>query len=147
MRSTSTADTRFGERTEGGTLIDEEEPLGFDFSDAAVGTRLFPGLEALERNLETATGGPVAPLVLGSTRAVVTRDAVWLPIRVDLGVFDWLSVGGMVPFSRRRAEVAWTFRGDGANAGLTPSVSDPSAVGDFLGGLALAEASRHGPRR
>ncbi len=135
------ADTRFGERTEGGTLIDEEEPLGFDFSDAAVGTRLFPGLEALERNLETATGGPVAPLVLGSTRAVVTRDAVWLPIRVDLGVFDWLSVGGMVPFSRRRAEVAWTFRGDGANAGLTPSVSDPSAVEDFLGGLALAEAS------
>ena len=135
------ADTRFGERTEGGTLIEEEELLGFDFSDAAVGARLLPGLEALERNLETATGGPVAPLVLGSTRAVVTRDAVWLPIRIDLGVFDWLSVGGMVPFSRRRAEVALTFRGDGANAGLTPSLSDPSAVGDFLGGLAVAEAA------
>ena len=134
-------DTRFGERTEGGTLIEEEELLGFDFSDAAVGTRLLPGLEALELSLETATGGPVAPLVLGSTRAVVTRDAVWRPIRIDIGVFDWLSVGGMVPFSRRRAEVAWTFRGDGANAGLTPSVSDPTAVGDFLGGLAIAEAA------
>ena len=134
------ADTRFGERSEGGTLIEEEELLGFDFSDTAVGSRLFPGLEALEQGLETATGGPVEPLVLGSTRAVVTRDAVWLPVRIDVGVFDWLSVGGMIPFSRRRAEVARSFSGDGANAGLTPSQSDPSAVGDFLGGLAIAEA-------
>ena len=134
------SDTRFGERMEDGTLIEEEEPLGFDFSDTAVGARLFPGLEALEQSLATATGGPVEPLVLGSTRAVVTHDAVFLPLRMDIGIFDWLSVGGMVPFSRRRAEVARTFDGGGANAGLTPSVSDPGAVGAFLGGLSLAEA-------
>ena len=133
------ADTRFGERSEGGTVIEEEEPLGFDFSDTAVSSRMFPGLEALEGNLATATGGSVEPLLLGSTRAVVTRDAVWVPIRIDIGIFDWLSVGGVVPFSRRRAEVAWAFDGNGANAGLTPVSSDPAAVGDFLDGLFTAE--------
>jgi hypothetical protein len=135
------SDTRFGERMDGGTLVEEEEPLGFDFSDTAAGTRLFPGLEALEQSLATATGESVEPLILGSTRAVVTHDAVFLPLRIDIGIFDWLSVGGMVPFSRRRAEVAWAFDGNGANAGVTPSVSDPSAVGVFLGGLAVAEAA------
>lgn len=134
------ADTRFGERLQDGVLIEEEEPLGFDFTDTAVGSRLFPGLEALEQGLAQATGAAVEPLILGSTRAVVTRDAVFLPLRMDLGIFDWLSVGGMVPFSRRRAEVAKTFDGTGANTGLTPSLSDPTAVGVFLGGLSLAEA-------
>ncbi len=135
------SDARFGERMVGETLVEEEEPLGFDFSDTAVGSRLFPGLETLEQDLATATGGTVESLILGSTRAVMTRDAVYLPLRIDIGVFDWLSVGGTVPFSRRRAEVAWAFDGNGANTGLTPSVTDPGAVGTFLGGLSVAEAA------
>ncbi len=134
-------DARFGERMEGGTLLEEVEPLGFDFSDAAVGARLFPGLKDLERHLETATSGSVEPLILGSTKAIVTRDAVWLPLRIDVGVFDWLSVGGMIPFSRRRAEVEWTFQGQGANAGITPSRSDPGAVSDFVTGVLSAETA------
>jgi hypothetical protein len=138
------SDTRFGKRMVGETLIEEEELHGFDFSDTAVGTRMFPGLEALEQDLATATGGPVEPLILGSTRAVVTRDAVFLPLRIDVGIFDWLSVGGMVPFSRRRAEVAWAFDANGANAGVTPSASDPGVVSDFLGGLFVAEAELAG---
>ncbi len=134
------ADSRFGERSVAGSLIEEEEPLGFDFSDTAVGTRLFPGLEALEQSLETATGAGVVPVNLGASTVVLTQDVVRVPIRIEIGVFDWLSIGGMVPFTRRRAEVATSFQGDGANVGLTPSSSDPSAVGDFLGGLALAQA-------
>ena len=135
------ADRRFGERMEGGSLIEEEEPLGFDFSDRAVGARLFPGLEELERVLETATGGFVEPLVLGSSEAVVTQDAVWLPIRLDVGVFNWLSVGGMIPFSRRRSEVAWTFGGHGANAGASPTQSDAVAVASFVGDVLNAETA------
>ena len=135
------SDARFGSRIDDETLVEEEEPLGFDFSDASVGARLFPGLETLEQDLATATGGAVEPLILGSTRAVVTNDAVYLPLRIDIGIFDWLSVGGVVPFSRRRAEVARAFDGSGANAGLTPSVTNPGAVGDFLGGLSVAEAA------
>ena len=50
------ADERFGRRMEGGSLIEENEPLGFDFEDTAVGTRLFPTFEDLEADLTTAAG-------------------------------------------------------------------------------------------
>ncbi len=127
------ADERFGRRMEGASLIEEDEPLGFDFEDTAAGARLFPALEDLEANLMTATGAAVTPVVLGQTRAVLTKDAVWLPIRLDLGVFDWLSVGATVPFSRRRAEFETSIQTDGANVGLTPGTA-----GDFLGSVSAA---------
>ena len=127
------ADQRFGRRMEGGAIIEEDEPLGFDFSDTAVGSRLFPALEDLESDLATAVGAAVTPLVLGRTRAVLTKDAVWLPIRLDVGVFDWLTVGTTVPFSRRRGEFATSIQTDGANVGLTPATA-----GDFLGSVSAA---------
>ena len=127
------ADERFGRRMEGGSLVEENEPLGFDFADTAVGSRLFPGLEGLEAELTAATGAAVTPLVLGRTRVVLTKDAVWLPIRLDVGVFDWLTVGGTVPFSRRRAELATSFQDTGANVGQTPS-----DAGTFLGSVLAA---------
>ena len=127
------ADERFGRRMEGGSLIEEDEPLAFDFEDSEAGARLFPALEDLEANLMTATGAAISPLVLGRTRAVLTKDAVWLPIRLDLGVFDWLTVGATVPFSRRRAEFATSIQTDGANVGVTPGTA-----GDFLGSVSAA---------
>ena len=127
------ADERFGRRMEGGSLVEEVEPLGFDFTDTAVGSRLFPGLESLEANLAIAAGAAITPLVLGRTRAILTKDAVWLPIRLDLGVFDWLTVGGTVPFSRRRAEFETSFQSDVANVGTTPS-----DAGNFTGALFAA---------
>ena len=130
------ADERFGRRMEGGSIIEEDEPLGFDFSDTAIGSRLFPALEDLEADLTTATGAAITPLVLGQTQAVLTKDAVWLPIRLDVGVFDWLSVGATVPFSRRRAEFATSFQNDGANVGVTPGTA-----GDFLGAVSAANAA------
>ncbi len=130
------ADERFGRRVEGGTVVEESEPLGFDFADTAVGSRLFPALEDLETHLAAATGAVVEPLVLGRTRAVLTKDAVWLPIRLDLGVFDWLSVGGTVPFSRRRAEFATSFQDGGANVG-----EKPSDTGTFLGAVSAANVN------
>ena len=130
------ADKRFGQRTEGGSLVEKKEPLGFDFEDTTVGTRLFPALQIQEADLATAAGVPIAPSVLGETRAVLTKDAVWLPIRVDLGVLDWLTVGGMFPFSRRRAEFGTSYLETGANVG-----SRPGEYIDFLGAVSTANAA------
>ena len=133
------ADERFGRRTEGGSVVREVEPLGFDFTDTSVGSRLFPGLESLESNLAIATGGAITPLVLGRTRAILTKDAVWIPFRLDVGVFDWLTVGGTVPISRRRAEFETSFQSDVANVGLTSDM-----FGDFLGSVFVANATLSG---
>ena len=130
------ADQRFGRRMEGGSFVEEDEPLGFDFEDTAVGSRLFPALEDLEADLATAAGAAITPLVLGRTRAVLTKDAVWLPIRLDVGVFDWLTVGTTVPFSRRRAEFATSIQTDGANVGVPPGTA-----GDFLGEVFTANGA------
>ena len=134
------ADERFGRRMEDGAIIEEVEPLWFDFSDTAVGSRLFPALEDLESDLATAVGAAVGaavtPLVLGRTRAVLTKDAVWLPIRLDVGVLDWLTVGITVPFSRRRAEFATSIQTDGADVGVPPGTA-----GDFLGEVSAANGA------
>ncbi len=130
------ADERFGRRMEGGSLIEENEPLGFDFEDTAVGTRLFPALEDLEADQTTAAGVAITPVVLGRTRAVFTKDAVWIPIRLDVGVLDWLTVGTTVPFSRRRGEFATSIQTDGADVGLPPGTA-----GDFLGEVSTANGA------
>ena len=130
------ADERFGSRLEGGSLIEEDEPLGFDFEDTAVGTRLFPAFEDLEADLATAAAAAITPVVLGRTRAVLTRDAVWLPIRLDVGLLDWLTVGTTVPFSRRRAEFATSIQTDGSDVGIPPGTA-----GDFLGEVSAANGA------
>ena len=98
-----------------------------------MGDRRVPGVEEVAADLGTGVGAAVTPLVLGRTRAGLTKDAVWLPIRLDVGVFDWLTVGTTVPFSRRRAEFATSFQADGANVG-----SLPATAGDFLGSVSAA---------
>ena len=130
------ADSRFGERLEGGVLIREEEPLGLDFSDAAIGSRIFPTLEALEESLQIATAGPVDAVVLGMGQMVITQNSLWVPIRADVGILDWLTIGALVPFSRRSTELAMSFREDGATVGLTPT----GQAGNFLSDLLTAES-------
>ncbi|GMR14226.1 MAG: hypothetical protein BMS9Abin29_2468 [Gemmatimonadota bacterium] len=134
-------DTRFGERTENGILIEEEEPLGFDFSDAAAGTRLFPTLQRLQNALDSAIPGGTSPIRFGRTDVLVTRSEVRVPIRLDFGVTDWLSVGVMVPLTKRRSEVAFGVTADSANIGLSPIGSAPAQVNDFLNRLGNAVAS------
>ncbi|HAD75449.1 MAG TPA: hypothetical protein DCG16_06680 [Gemmatimonadetes bacterium] len=133
------ADERFGRRVEDGSVIKEVEPLEFDFVDTAVGSRLFPAFEDLESDLTTVAGTAITPVVLGGTRAILTRDVVWLPLRLDLGLRDWLTVGTTVPFSRRRAEFATSIQADGADVGLPPG-----GAGTFLGEVFTANEALGG---
>jgi hypothetical protein len=137
------ADTRFGERTDGGSLIEAEEPLGFDLS-GAVDESLFPELLSLEEALRSAAPGSAVEINLGSSDVFLTKDEVVFPLGLEIGVLDWLTVGGRLPLSRRRAEVLVGFDAEAANAGLSPTVSDPSGVSDFLGQLGFALSTLSG---
>lgn len=134
-------DSRFGERTLNGVLVEEEEPLGFDFSDAAAGTRLFPTLQSLQDALNIALPGGTSPIRFGRTNVLVTQSEVRVPIRLDMGVTDWFSVGVMVPLTKRRSEVAFGVTPDSANIGLSPIGSSPAQVTDFLNRLNNAVAA------
>ena len=130
-------DSRFGERTVDGLLIEEEEPLGFDFSDNAAGTRLFPGFQNLQDALDSAIPGGSSPIRFGRTNVLLSQSEVRVPFRIDIGVTNWLSVGAMAPLTKRRSEVAVSVTADSANVGLSPLGS----AGGFLNGLNGAVAA------
>lgn len=127
-------ETRFGRRIEDGRVVEEEEPLGFDLSRDRFGTDAVPGLQGLEEALRGALDRSGFQLSLGRTRSRVQASRVRVPIRLDLGVTDWLTVGGTIPFVRRRAEVAFSLRADTltSNVGVSPAVSAPEATNAFL---------------
>jgi hypothetical protein len=131
-------DARFGKRTEGGTTIEEEEPLGLDFSSPSVGTGVFPGMATLEAALGLAAPNSNFALSMGATDVFLSRERLRVPLRLDVGVTSWLSVGAMAPFSRRRTEIFIGVDDKGANTGVSPTLTDPDQVSDFLGSMRAA---------
>lgn len=125
-------DTRFGLRSDMGRLIEAEEPLGFDFDRESLGSDVFPELEADEELLGAAVGDPDFRLNLGSVRVLWDAYSTRIPVRVDVGITDWLTVGATVPFERRRVDSDFLVLSTGANVGESPLVTDPGAPTAFL---------------
>lgn len=125
-------DTRFGLRSDMGRLVEEKEPLGFDFDREELGSETFPELQDDQDLLGAALGDPAYRLNLGSIRVFWDAYSTRLPVRVDMGITDWLTVGGTVPFERRRVDSEFTVSSTGANVGQSPLVTDPGAPTAFL---------------
>lgn len=131
-------DARYGLRTENGTVVEEEEPLGFDLTSPAAGTDLFPQANVLEDILRSALDDPDYRLNLGALSTYISRDQLRIPFRADVGVTDWLTVGFMVPVVKSRADVGISLvAGPDVNAGRSPLPTDPG-VEAFLDGYGTA---------
>lgn len=111
------------------------EQLGDAFSGPA-GAGVFPQIGPLETALRNAAGEQF-DMSLGMMDAVMEKSSRHVPLSLDVGVFDWLTVGGTVPFVRSDTEFSVTFLADSAsaNAGFSPGMADPGLVTDFLGRL------------
>ena len=135
----TTWDARFG-RT--GTGETGRERLGEDLTTTAAHT-LYPGADALRAAIESMSGVAGYAPVLGQTVARVNKDVTRVDLGAYLGVFDWLTIGAVLPWTRTRVNVDVGFLADtlGGDLGLSPTVSDPTSVATFLGALASAEAS------
>lgn len=125
-------DTRFGLRSEMGEIVEEEEPLGFDFIRESAGSDVFPELGEAEEALGAAIEDPDYRLRLGSIRVFWDAYSTRIPVRLDVGITDWLTVGGMLPFERRRVDSEFRLATAGANVGESPLVTDPGAPSSFL---------------
>ncbi len=136
-------DSRFGLRSDGGQTIEEVEPLGFDFEASEFADKL-PSLSLEEQALQDLTGDPAFTLRLGASRARLNALRIEIPVTVSLGLTDWLTVTGTVPFVRRRMEVDFGLTGDGATVGPSPGTSDPSVqtyAAQFATAIANVEAA------
>ncbi|MDF2696367.1 MAG: hypothetical protein K0S65_4750 [Labilithrix sp.] len=130
-------DSRFGRDGQG----ESEEALGQDLTTSA-GHTLFPGIEALQSAIQAMNAATYTP-VLGETQARVTADITRVELGGHIGLFDWLTVGAVLPFSRTRTNVDVWFRPDtiAGNLGLNPTVTSAANVSSFLQALGAAETA------
>ena len=131
-------DQRFG-RGPGDTEI--VESLGSDLTDPTT-VSLFPGIASLTGAVRDLVTEPFDP-VLGSTSALVRQEITRVDFGADVGIFDWLTVGVVLPWMQTRSAVDVAFQPDTANAnlGLNPTVGSPGLVTDFLASTATARVN------
>jgi hypothetical protein len=131
--------SRFGRLPSGET---RREELGEDLTSAAAHA-LFPGADDLRSAVESMTGVAGYSPALGETHARITKDITRVEFGAHVGVFDWLTIGAMLPVSRARTNLDVWFRADtlAGDLGLNPGVTSGSSVSAFLTALANAESS------
>ena len=120
---------RIGSRTDGPVSLG-------DLFGGPVGSRMFPFLAEPEASVRAAIEDDYE-MSLGMMSSVLEKSVARVPVAVDVGVFDWLTVGAVVPLVQNETEFTTLFVADsaGANAGFSPGMDDPAAVTGFLNGL------------
>ncbi|MBI4539076.1 MAG: hypothetical protein HY704_06140 [Gemmatimonadetes bacterium] len=136
----ATFDRRFGFRMHDGDIIEEEEPLGFDFTKRDAGADLLPSLAPLERALREAAGDADARLTVGASRVVLDGSAVLLPFELAFGILSRLQVGVHIPLVRRRMDVDFRLDADSATVGLAQAASVQAFVSGFSSAVSATQA-------
>ena len=128
-------DSRFGYRVgPSGRVIEETEPLAYALNSQALGSGPIPLLQGLEASLRNALQDESFSVRLGASHSIIEQSRLTFPIRLDVGVTDWLTLGAMVPFHRPRTEMDFFLDADStsANVGLSPQLTAPSQVAGFV---------------
>jgi len=128
-------DSRFGmEVGPSGSIVETTEPLGLELDRQPLGSAPIPYLQDLEANLRDALQDQSFAVKLGDGHSIVEQSRLTLPLRLDLGVTDWLTLGAMVPFHRPRTEMDFFLDPDSANAnvGLSPQLTNAAQVSQFV---------------
>ena len=113
--------------------------------DTSNGATLFPEFERLRTNLETITGSGLGTPFLGPTEAAMQVDRVEVPVKVELGILSWFTLGVTVPFLRSKVEGEVGIYPSGiATAGLNPALADYDGVLAFTRSLQDAAAGLPG---
>lgn len=127
--------SRYRMWTDGTATREGLEGLSDPFTGPA-GVMVFPFLAPTEQAVRDAMGDDYA-LSLGTMASFMEKNRARVPISLDVGVFDWLTAGVVVPAVQNETEFAFHFEADSleANAGFGPGMSNPGVVAEFLSGL------------
>ncbi len=128
----SSFSSRYRTWTDGSSIREGLEMLGDPYS-GPTGARVFPLLGPVEEAVREALGEDYS-ISLGTMTSFMERNAARVPVSLDVGIFDWLTAGVVVPAVQHETEFAFHFGADstGANAGFGPS---GGTVSGFLSGL------------
>ena len=122
----SSFSSRYRMWTDGSTTREGLEVLSDPFSGPA-GVKVFPFLVPAQQAVRNAGDDDYA-LSLGTMASFMEKNTARAPISLDVGVFDWLTAGLVVPAVQNEAEFAFHFEADssGANTGFGPGMGDAS---------------------
>lgn len=118
-----------------GSSGDGTASLANPFSGPA-GTRVFPFLSVTESAVNSILDDRYT-LSLGSMAAAMEKSTAVVPLALDVGVFDWLTVGVLVPLVGNETDFSLYFTADSAyaNAGFGPALDNAVLVTAFLNDL------------
>lgn len=105
-------------------------PLGALFTSDSLGVREIPRLAAAESLVTEATSAPFR-LTMGRSRLDATAREEVIPLALEYGITNRLSVGVMMPVVRKRVAVQFrldTAGGFGANVGPNQHRTNPAAA-------------------
>ena len=107
-----------------------------DAFSGPVGNRLFPFFGATESAVNSVLDDPW-DLSLGTISAAMEKGRASVPLAIDVGVLDWLTVGAVVPLIGNETELTLHFTSDSvfANAGFSPALDRDVLVASFLNDL------------
>lgn len=133
----TTYDERYGLAEDGREGV---ESLGSELTVPRLGATELPGLLDAEQRFADLLADSAWVLNLGETNARVFSSVIRLPVGASIGVFDWLTVGGVAPFVKRRVELDFFLDPQAANTGLSPGIDDQE-VQAFLAQASAALAA------
>lgn len=136
-------DRRFGTTTDG---IERIEELGDDLTSSN-GLTLFPDHPDLLTAIRDLAKLPGYTPVLGPTAGRVQQELTSVRFGGEIGVFNWLTVGVIVPWNQTRTVIDFLHSPDPINGdlGINPTISDATGVQSFLTSATAAQnASRAG---
>lgn len=119
------------------------QPIGADLTSTNAAT-LFPGVTSLEQDLRSLTGSSTGfPSILGPVSSSISKGVDRLEFRARLGVFNWLTLGVMVPMVRSRIPIDVYYQPDSlqGNIGLNPAVTGSDGVSTLVTQLGDAAAA------
>ena len=111
---------RFGLRTEGGSQVEEVEPLGWSLTSDALGSDELLVVALAEARLRTVLEDAAFEMNLGTASHLLAAHVRRVPLGFRLGVFRWLTVGASLPMVQRKLDSELAYTSVGANAGLPP---------------------------
>ena len=119
-------------------IDDGSEPLGAPFISDALGTSTLPALTPIESAVQSASGAPFTLSLGRSALNAVAREVI-LPLALEYGVTNRLTVGVTVPVVQKRSTVQLRLDSTGSNVGPNPARTSSAAAS--LAGQVQAEFS------
>jgi hypothetical protein len=116
------------------TIDGDREDLGSDLTRASA-AELVPGLDRLEAEFTRMLGSGL-PLRLGPSSGLISYTDVRVPLALDVGVLDRVTVGVTVPLVQSTVEADLRVSGDDqADLGINPGIAARESVETYLSNL------------